>query len=104
MKKLRNKLKALSIYNSAVCNCHKDSHLTQMIQLFRDGKKSGQDRANYHIKLLNALEDFTQDFLPHMKEEEEVRFLKTSFLYGQNFVFKEFSILTFHTQCFFLLC
>lgn len=31
-----------------------------------------RERLNYGIQLKEALEDFTKDFVPHMKEEEEV--------------------------------
>ena len=45
-----------------------------MLRMLKDGyrKKTVQDRLNYGIQLKNALEEFTEDFLPHMKEEEEV--------------------------------
>ena len=45
-----------------------------MLRMLKDGyrKKTVQDRVNYGIQLKNALEEFTEDFLPHMKEEEEV--------------------------------
>lgn len=76
MKKLRNKLRSLSIQNTAVCNCHKDNRLTDMLKFLQDGykrtKKSDVDHINYGIQLRQALEDFTETFLPHMAEEEEV--------------------------------
>lgn len=76
MKKLKNKLRSLSIQNTAVCNCHKDNRLTDMLKFLQDGykctKKSELDRHNYGLQLRQALEDFTEDFLPHMEEEEEV--------------------------------
>lgn len=76
MKKLKNKLRSLSIQNSAVCNCHKDNRLSDMLKFLQDGykctKKSELDRHNYGLQLRQALEDFTETFLPHMEEEEEV--------------------------------
>lgn len=76
MQKLKEKLQRLSITNKAVCNCHKDHKLTQMLRLLEDGhtkcSKSDQDRVNYGIKLRMALDDFTEQFIPHMQEEEEV--------------------------------
>lgn len=76
MKKLKAKLNALSIRSSAVCNCHSDNRLTEMLRLLQDGyqcrDKSEVDRENYGIKLRSALEDFTRKFIPHMEEEEEV--------------------------------
>ncbi|XP_061195443.1 F-box/LRR-repeat protein 5-like [Saccostrea echinata] len=76
MKKLKAKLNALSIRSSAVCNCHSDNKLTEMLMLLQDGyhcrEKGEVDRQNYGIKLRSALEDFTQKFIPHMEEEEEI--------------------------------
>ncbi|XP_021343919.1 F-box/LRR-repeat protein 5-like [Mizuhopecten yessoensis] len=76
MKKLKEKLQCLSIKNHAVCNCHSDNRLTEMLNLFQDGykctEKTDADRINYGIKLRTALEEFTSSFLPHMEEEEEI--------------------------------
>ncbi|XP_062578649.1 F-box/LRR-repeat protein 5-like, partial [Saccostrea cucullata] len=76
MKKLKAKLNALSIRSSAVCNCHSDNKLTEMLMLLQDGyhcrEKGEVDRQNYGKKLRSALEDFTQKFIPHMEEEEEI--------------------------------
>jgi F-box/leucine-rich repeat protein 5 len=76
MRRLKNKLKKLSIRNQAVCNCHKDSHLIDMLGLVQQGFNkmglSDQDRNNYALQLKKSLEDFTEDFLPHMKQEEEI--------------------------------
>ena len=51
-----------------------DSHLTEILHLVQDGysKKTVQDRVNYGLALRKKLEDFTEDFLPHMQQEEEV--------------------------------
>ena len=35
-------------------------------------KKTEQDRINYGRQLRSAVEEFAEDFLPHMREEEEV--------------------------------
>ncbi|GAB1609714.1 F-box/LRR-repeat protein 5-like isoform X2 [Argonauta hians] len=76
MQKLQHKMQQLSITNNAVCNCHKDYKLSQMLQLLEDGlskcSKTDQDRLNYGLKLRMALDDFTKDFIPHMQEEEEI--------------------------------
>ena len=37
-------------------------------------KKTVQDRVNFGLKLVKALEDFTESFIPHMQEEEEVSY------------------------------
>jgi len=82
MKKLKNKLRSLSIQNTAVCNCHKDNKLTDMLSLLQDGykctKKPDADRVNYGLQLRQALEQFTETFIPHMEEEEEVRLTNDS--------------------------
>ncbi|XP_052780800.1 F-box/LRR-repeat protein 5-like [Mya arenaria] len=76
MKKLKNKLRSLSIQNTAVCNCHKDNSLSDMLSLLQDGykctKKTEADRRNFGLQLRQSLEEFTETFLPHMAEEEEV--------------------------------
>jgi hypothetical protein len=45
-----------------------------MLGFIKDGfeKKTEQDRVNYGQRLKELLESFTHDFLPHMREEEEV--------------------------------
>ncbi|KAH9363799.1 hypothetical protein HPB48_005060 [Haemaphysalis longicornis] len=47
-----------------------------MLALVRDGysctNKSETERLNYGLRLQHALVEFTEKFLPHMKEEEEV--------------------------------
>lgn len=78
MKKLKSKLKAMAIYNSAVCNCHKDDEFTplfdlvEMGYLFLNKTKSTSEKISFGIKLRKALSQFTKRFVPHMKEEEEV--------------------------------
>ena len=56
--------------------CLQDNQLIDMLNLLEDGykctKKSDIDRMNFGLKLRQALEQFTQTFLPHMAEEEEV--------------------------------
>ncbi len=51
-----------------------------MLKMLKEGysKKTEQDRLNYGLQLRSAMEEFAEDFLPHMKEEEEVRFLAAS--------------------------
>lgn len=46
-------------------------------------KQTAQDRINFGLQLQKALEKFNQDFLPHMRQEEEV----SSFLYSFNLLF-----------------
>ncbi|XP_076448172.1 F-box/LRR-repeat protein 5-like [Babylonia areolata] len=76
MCRLKEKLTALHITDAAVCNCHSDNRLTEMLSLVLDGYRWAQrgerERVKYGLRLRSALEDFTQVFIPHMKEEEEV--------------------------------
>ncbi|XP_076840815.1 F-box/LRR-repeat protein 5 isoform X2 [Brachyhypopomus gauderio] len=58
-----------------VYNVHSDNKLSEMLSLFEKGLrnvKSECEQLNYARQLKERLEAFTQDFLPHMKEEEEV--------------------------------
>ncbi|XP_005100377.1 F-box/LRR-repeat protein 5 [Aplysia californica] len=76
MRKLRYKLRAASVTSAAVCNCHSDNRLTDMLELVSDGykwtDKTDYERQVFGVKLREALEDFTENFIPHMEEEEEV--------------------------------
>ncbi|KAG7488308.1 hypothetical protein MATL_G00032480 [Megalops atlanticus] len=59
----------------AVYNVHSDNKLSEMLSLFEKGLRSVKnecEQLNYAQQLKERLEAFTQDFLPHMKEEEEV--------------------------------
>lgn len=70
--------KSMAIYNSAVCNCHKDDEFTPLFDLVNSGylfinkTNSVSERLNFGIRLRKALSSFTKRFVPHMKEEEEV--------------------------------
>ncbi|XP_049573727.1 F-box/LRR-repeat protein 5 [Syngnathus scovelli] len=58
-----------------VYNMHSDNKLSDMLLLLEKGLhnvKSEYEQLNYAQQLKERLEAFTQDFLPHMKEEEEV--------------------------------
>uniref|UniRef100_A0AAY4CFL2 F-box/LRR-repeat protein 5 n=1 Tax=Denticeps clupeoides TaxID=299321 RepID=A0AAY4CFL2_9TELE len=58
-----------------VYNVHSDTNLSEMLSLFEKGLrsvKSEYEQLNYAQQLKERLEAFTQDFLPHMREEEEV--------------------------------
>ncbi|XP_043225449.1 F-box/LRR-repeat protein 5-like isoform X1 [Amphibalanus amphitrite] len=73
MDRLKRRLNALSVYNSAVCNCHQDNRLTEMLEMVRGGLDSGRhDQDEFVRQLRRKLDEFTDNFLPHMKEEEEI--------------------------------
>uniref|UniRef100_A0A9J7XXE4 F-box/LRR-repeat protein 5 n=1 Tax=Cyprinus carpio carpio TaxID=630221 RepID=A0A9J7XXE4_CYPCA len=61
--------------SQTVYHVHADNKLSEMLSLFEKGLrsvKSEYEQLNYAQQLKERLEAFTQDFLPHMKEEEEV--------------------------------
>lgn len=68
----------MAVYNSAVCNCHKDDEFTPLFSLVEMGytfinkNKPKSERISFGIRLRKALNQFTNRFVPHMKEEEEV--------------------------------
>lgn len=78
MLKLKQKLKALAIHNSAVCNCHKDDEFTPLFRLVEQGflhinkSRTTSERISFGVHLRKALKQFTKRFVPHMREEEEV--------------------------------
>lgn len=78
MTKLKTKLTAMAIYNSAVCNCHKEDEFSPLIDLVEAGylylnnTKSIGEKIKFGIRLRKALKSFIKKFIPHMKEEEEV--------------------------------
>ncbi len=78
MKKLKSKLKTLAIDNSAVCNCHTKDEFTPLFNLVDIGythinkTKTPSEKISFGVKLRKALNQFTERFLPHMKEEEEI--------------------------------
>ncbi|XP_058048295.1 F-box/LRR-repeat protein 5 isoform X2 [Ahaetulla prasina] len=61
--------------SQTVYNVHSDNKLSEMLSLFEKGLKNVKneyEQLNYAKQLKEQLEAFTRDFLPHMKEEEEV--------------------------------
>uniref|UniRef100_A0A8D0H9K8 F-box/LRR-repeat protein 5 n=1 Tax=Sphenodon punctatus TaxID=8508 RepID=A0A8D0H9K8_SPHPU len=61
--------------SQTVFNVHSDNKLSEMLSLFEKGLKNVKnehEQLNYAKQLKERLEAFTRDFLPHMKEEEEV--------------------------------
>uniref|UniRef100_A0A8C1XHI5 F-box and leucine-rich repeat protein 5 n=1 Tax=Cyprinus carpio TaxID=7962 RepID=A0A8C1XHI5_CYPCA len=61
--------------SQTVYHVHANNKLSEMLSLFEKGLrsvKSEYEQLNYAQQLKERLEAFTQDFLPHMKEEEEV--------------------------------
>lgn len=69
--------KSMAIYNSAVCNCHKEDEFTPLMNLvemgylYLDKTKKKTEQISFGFKLRKELEKFKKKFVPHMKEEEE---------------------------------
>ncbi|XP_002740142.1 F-box/LRR-repeat protein 5-like [Saccoglossus kowalevskii] len=104
MWKLKSRLKRLKIEIAAVTNVHSDNHLTDMLDLVEDCFKRGKnktedDRVHFGRMLVKALREFTKDFLPHLKEEEEVfqQLLMKYFTFDELKVIK-FTVLERHSQ------
>ncbi|XP_042223723.1 F-box/LRR-repeat protein 5-like isoform X2 [Homarus americanus] len=76
MDQLKNRLKQRQIINSAVCDCHNDNRLADVVQLVRTGtqvrERSIGERVSFGLKLQETFEEFVRNFLPHMEEEEQV--------------------------------
>lgn len=77
----KHNFQELSIQNSITSNGHHDLRLINLIQLVHEGfskvKWSEEELNSYQSILQRHLKDFTHKFIPHMKEEEEVRILFT---------------------------
>ncbi len=67
----------MAIYNSAVCNCHKEDefsplmNLVEMGYLLIDKTRKKSEQISFGLNLRKELEKFRKKFVPHMKEEEE---------------------------------
>ncbi|XP_071961102.1 F-box/LRR-repeat protein 5-like [Antedon mediterranea] len=78
MKKLQNRLNFLHVEVNAVKQVHCDNHLSEMKEMLEelcqklDMCLSRLEMEQMGKEVQQALQEFTQDFLPHMKEEEEV--------------------------------
>ena len=57
------------VYNQFVCNCHEDSKLLYVIRLVEKvySAKTTGDKEESGRKLKDAIEDFLDEFLHHMK-------------------------------------
>ncbi|XP_069785386.1 F-box/LRR-repeat protein 5 isoform X2 [Narcine bancroftii] len=75
MGELQHRLRALSVRNRSVSAVHSDNKLCEMLQLFEKGLKNIKnecEQLRYSRHLKEQLDAFTKEFIPHMKEEEEV--------------------------------
>ena len=90
MQRLKDRLLAVDITCDDVYNCHNDDYLAEILILVSDGycwtQRSELERVKYGGLLEQALEDFIDRFLPHMKEEEEVNFYFCLFICFHIFV------------------
>ncbi|KAK7086648.1 hypothetical protein SK128_020103 [Halocaridina rubra] len=76
MDQLKNRLKQHQIHNSAVCDCHNDNRLADVLHLVRTGTKVREqgvvERLTFCQELQRAFDEFVTNFLTHMEEEEQV--------------------------------
>ncbi|XP_072025720.1 LOW QUALITY PROTEIN: F-box/LRR-repeat protein 5-like [Amphiura filiformis] len=79
MQKLKNRLKFLQIEVKEVTKIHSDNKLSEMLELFEQDCKAMNhchigpgEMINIGEALRKALGEFNEDFIPHMKEEEEI--------------------------------
>jgi len=67
----------MAIYNSALCNCHKEDEFSPLVNLvemgymFLNKARKRSDQLSFGFKLRAELEKFINKFVPHMKEEEK---------------------------------
>ncbi|KAK4299223.1 hypothetical protein Pmani_028485 [Petrolisthes manimaculis] len=76
MDQLKNRLKQRQITNTAVCDCHGDNRLADVVQVLKTGigvrQSSIGERLRFGLRLQRAFDDFVSNFIPHMEEEEQV--------------------------------
>ncbi|XP_788308.2 F-box/LRR-repeat protein 5 [Strongylocentrotus purpuratus] len=78
MWRLKNRLQFLKVEIAAVSEVHSDNKLSEMVQLVEDACCQAdkctcpKQAAQIGHNLILALRNFTEDFLPHMQEEEEI--------------------------------
>jgi len=72
MDTLKARLQARQVFNEAVCNCHEDSVLLEVIGLVEKVYMANtqKERCMYGQKLQRALRNFLDDFIHHMEQEE----------------------------------
>nr|XP_054752457.1 F-box/LRR-repeat protein 5-like [Lytechinus pictus] len=78
MWRLKNRLQFLKVEISAVSEVHSDNKLSEMVELVENACCQAEkcnfskQAAQIGQNLISALRNFTEDFLPHMQEEEEI--------------------------------
>ena len=60
-----------------LCDIHHDTHVKDILSLVKKAVmlNGNLQRSSFKVELQNAVKEFIDDFLPHMKEEEEVGWL-----------------------------
>jgi len=73
---LKQRLKLLNLSSKAICSCHRDSRLNGILKLLNEGytctSRTVSERVDFGFQLQKAVFEFTEKFIPHMEEEEEV--------------------------------
>ncbi len=55
-----------------LCNIHHNTHVKDILLMVKKAVNGELQNSLFKIELQNAIKEFIDDFLPHMKEEEEV--------------------------------
>ena len=73
LEKLKSRV-AKSELLDILCNIHHDTHVKDILLLVKKAVAHDGElpRTLFKVELQNAIKEFIDDFLPHMKEEEEV--------------------------------
>jgi len=74
MDTLKKRLQSRKVFNEAVCNCHEDSMLLEVIGLVERvyTAQTQKDRCHYGQLLQKKIRAFLEDFVTHMEQEEAV--------------------------------
>ena len=74
MDTLKARLQSRQVFNEAVCNCHEDSMLLEVIGLVERvyTARTQKERCKYGQQLQRKIRAFLDDFVTHMEQEEAV--------------------------------
>eukprot|EP00094_Tigriopus_californicus_P002281 TCALIF_02202-PA protein Name:"Similar to Fbxl5 F-box/LRR-repeat protein 5 (Mus musculus)" AED:0.08 eAED:0.08 QI:0/0/0/1/1/1/3/0/526 len=74
MDRLKARLQAKQVYNQLVCNCHEDSKLLGVIRLVEKvySSQTEADKEKFGKELQKSIQEFLDEFVHHMEEEEAV--------------------------------
>ena len=73
LEKLKTRVTASDLLD-ILCDIHHDTHVKDILSLVKNAVTLNGElqKTLFKVELQNAIKEFIDDFLPHMKEEEEV--------------------------------